>query len=71
MAPKQDETNGSASRPKESLQAAQSRSDATDIGRVITANDVGWVSATGFVAPLTFVPIDPPRPLNRRPPAKQ
>lgn len=71
MAPKQDKTNGSAGRPKESLQAAQTQSDVANIGRVITANDAGWVSATGFVAPLTFVPIDPPRPLNRRRPARE
>lgn len=71
MAPKHDKTNGSVGLPKESLQAAQAQSDATNIGRVITADDAGWVSATGFVTPLTFVPIDPPRPLNRRRPANE
>jgi hypothetical protein len=37
-------------------------------GRLITAKDAGWISPTAFVAPITLVPIDPPRPLNRRRP---
>lgn len=36
--------------------------------RMITSNDVGWIGPTAFVAPITLVPIDPPRPLNRRGP---
>lgn len=36
--------------------------------RMITAKDAGWISPTAFVAPITLVPIDPPRPLNRRRP---
>lgn len=35
--------------------------------RIITAKDVGWVTPTGFVAPVTLVPIDPPRPIKKRP----
>lgn len=34
--------------------------------RMITAKDAGWITPTAFVAPITLVPIDPPRPLNRR-----
>ena len=40
-------------------------------GRVITAKDAGWISPTAFVAPITMVPIDPPRPLNRRRPESE
>lgn len=36
--------------------------------RMITSKDAGWISPTAFVAPITLVPIDPPRPLNRRGP---
>lgn len=38
-------------------------------GRVITAKDAGWISPTAFVAPITMVPIDPPRPFHRDRPA--
>lgn len=38
-------------------------------GRIITAKDAGWISATAFVAPITLVPIDPPRPIKRTPPS--
>ncbi|HEX7379105.1 MAG TPA: hypothetical protein VF278_18425 [Pirellulales bacterium] len=37
-------------------------------GRVITAKDAGWISPTAFVAPITLVPIDPPRPIKKSPP---
>ena len=37
-------------------------------GRVITAKDAGWISPTAFVAPLTLIPIDPPRPIKKAPP---
>lgn len=38
-------------------------------GRIITAKDAGWISPTAFVAPITLVPIDPPTPIKRGPPA--
>ena len=34
--------------------------------RILTAKDAGWLSPTRVVIPLTFVPIDPPRPLPKR-----
>ena len=39
-------------------------------GRLITADDAGWITPTAFVAPLTFVTVDPPRPIKKpSPPA--
>lgn len=38
-------------------------------GCLITAKDAGWITPTAFVAPITFVPIDPPRPIKRRRPS--
>lgn len=68
MSKKRNKAHGSSGRPKKSPQAVQSQTDPTTIGRVITVKDAGWVTPSMFVAPLTFVPIDPPRPLNRRRP---
>lgn len=34
---------------------------------IITAKDAGWLRPGLFVAPATFVTIDPPEPRNRRP----
>lgn len=36
---------------------------------IITAKDAGWRRPGLFVAPATFVTIDPPEPKKRRPPA--
>lgn len=35
---------------------------------IITAKDAGWITPTAFVLPLTFVPVDPPRPIKKAPP---
>jgi hypothetical protein len=36
---------------------------------IITAKDAGWRSPGFFVAPATFVTIDPPEPKKRQPPS--
>lgn len=53
---------------KEQSDENQPRSDTKRKTRRITAKDAGWITPTAFVAPITMVPIDPPRPLNRRRP---
>lgn len=58
-----DESGDAAKRPG---RESESPREVRRRGRIITAQDAGWISPTTFVAPLTFVPVDPPRPLNRR-----
>lgn len=43
--------------------------DAERREHIITAKDAGWITPTAFVLPLTFVPVDPPRPIKKVPPA--
>lgn len=38
---------------------------------IITAKDAGWFRPGIFVAPATFVILDPPIPIIRRPPNQQ
>ena len=40
----------------------------TFVGRRITAADAGWISPTQLVAPVTFVPLDPPQPQPKKHP---
>lgn len=60
-----DESGDAAKRP---VQERESSREVRRRGRVITAKDAGWISPTAFVAPLTFVPVDPPRPIKKAPP---
>jgi hypothetical protein len=60
---KPHESDAEADRQRETGDAPR---DSRRWGRVLTAKDAGWVSPTTFVLPLTFVPIDPPRPLPKR-----
>lgn len=63
-----DKKNKPSDPLKEQSDENQPRGDAKRRTRRITAKDVGWITPTAFVAPITMVPIDPPRPLNRRNP---
>lgn len=36
-------------------------------GRILTAKDAGWMRPGLFVAPVKFVPIDPPEPRSNPP----
>lgn len=64
---KQDE-NDSSGTPKRSSDENGPRGKVRRRGRLITANDAGWITPTAFVAPLTFVSVDPPRPIKKSPP---
>ena len=68
MAKKRKKPNEPGGAPKESAPESQAGGEAKRKTRTITAKDAGWISPTAFVAPITLVPIDPPRPLNRRRP---
>jgi hypothetical protein len=46
--------------------SAESEQVTKILGHRITAKDAGWRSPTLFVAPLKFIPIDPPEPLPKR-----
>lgn len=59
--------SNSADAPKEPRVAPPS-SDAERREHIITAKDAGWITPTAFVLPLTFVPVDPPRPIKKAPP---
>ncbi|HET6881431.1 MAG TPA: hypothetical protein VFI31_14810 [Pirellulales bacterium] len=66
MTVKPDKGNESSGTAKSASRDGDASGEPTPRVRIITAKDAGWVSATGFVAPLTFVPVDPPRPLKKR-----
>jgi hypothetical protein len=61
---KQDENNESSGTSRPS-QENEPQGKARRRGRLITPNDAGWITPTAFVAPLTFVSVDPPRPIKK------
>jgi hypothetical protein len=58
-----DEAEGAAKRAEHVSEPA---TEVRHGKRRITATDAGWITPTAFVAPLTFVPVDPPRPIKKR-----
>lgn len=46
----------------------ETRREAKSTVRMITAKDAGWITPTAFVLPIKLVPVDPPRPIKKKPP---
>lgn len=67
MALEANSGSNSADAPKEP-RAVPPYGDAERCEHIITAKDAGWITPTAFVLPLTFVPVDPPRPIKKSPP---
>jgi hypothetical protein len=64
MTATRDDDNEDAAKRAE--QATEPAGEVRRGKRRITAKDAGWITPTAFVAPLTFVPVDPPRPIKKR-----
>lgn len=69
MTPKRDSDNEPGNPSEKPAHDAPSPSGTTREIRMITAKDAGWITPTAFVLPLSFVPVDPPRPIKKAPPA--
>ena len=68
MTLKRDEDDESGRPPKPSAEEHQPQREIAHTVRMISAKDAGWITPTAFVAPITMVPIDPPRPLKKKSP---
>lgn len=66
MAAKRNKKAEPGGTSKKSAKSSHAQVEMRPIGRIITAKDAGWITPTLFVAPVTLVPIDPPRPLKKR-----
>ena len=65
MTVKPDNDNESDGMAKPAEPASELSDGPRRRGRRITVEDAGWITPTAFVAPLTFVPVDPPRPIKK------
>ncbi len=68
MTMKRDKDDESGGPPKQPAHEHQPQRELRHGVRMITAKDAGWITPTAFVAPITMVPIDPPRPLKKKSP---
>ena len=66
MTAKRDDDNEAEGAAKRAEQVREPASEVRRGKRRITVKDAGWITPTAFVAPLTFVPVDPPRPIKKR-----
>lgn len=66
MAKKQKKPNEAGGAANGSLPDSKPLAEVRRKVRMITAKDAGWITPTAFVAPVTLVPIDPPRPIKKR-----
>ena len=68
MTMKRDKDDEFGRPPKSSEEEQHPQHEVRHTVRMITAKDAGWITPTAFVAPVTMVPIDPPRPLKKKSP---
>jgi hypothetical protein len=66
MAKKQRKPAKPNAEKQKQAEAGDVQREVQRLGRILTSKDAGWLSTTRVVIPLTFVPIDPPRPLPKR-----
>lgn len=67
MTKKRNEENGSGDASKKPAPDNAPLDETKRTVRMITAKDAGWITPTAFVLPLKLMPVDPPRPIKKRP----
>lgn len=66
MPEKPDNERDSSGESRKPSQSSQPQGERKQKGRTITTKDAGWITPTAFVAPISLIPLDPPRPIKKR-----